>query len=82
MVNISTVGKSAIFAPDGSVIAELEWYEPGAMVEAVPLRTGLTPAMMVGSLPDVLLLLAATALSVWLAVTGSKPARRGSRTRR
>lgn len=48
VVNISTVGKSAIYAPDGKLISELEWYEPGVMVETVELRTGNTPAVAIG----------------------------------
>lgn len=48
VVNISTVGLSAIIAPDGSTIAELPWYEPGAMVEDVPLSNTVTPAVVWG----------------------------------
>lgn len=52
VVNISTVGLSAIYLPDGKVLSEIEWYTPAAMVEDVPLYTGLTPAMFIGSLFD------------------------------
>jgi len=52
VVNISTVGLSAIYLPDGKVLSEVEWYTPAAMVEDVPLYTGLTPAMFIGSLFD------------------------------
>lgn len=52
VVNISTVGLSAIYLPDGKVLSEVQWYTPAAMVEEVPLFTGLTPAMYVGSLFD------------------------------
>ena len=48
VVNISTVGTSAIIAPDGSTIAQLPWYEPGAMVETVPLASTVTPAVAAG----------------------------------
>lgn len=48
VVNISTVGTSAIIAPDGSTIAELPTFEPGAMVESVPLSTTITPAAVMG----------------------------------
>ena len=82
VVNISTVGKSAIFAPDGEVLAELEWYEPGAMLETLPLRSGSTPAMLVGGLPDVLVLVAALLLSLWLGAQTSKRIRRGGRAGR
>jgi apolipoprotein N-acyltransferase len=67
VVNISTVGKSAIFGPDGSVLSELEWYQPGAMVTTVELRSGLTPAMRLGRWFDLInfgiVLLLATYLS-------------------
>jgi apolipoprotein N-acyltransferase len=52
VVNISTVGLSAIYLPNGKVLSEVEWYTPAAMVEDVPLFTGLTPAMYVGTLFD------------------------------
>lgn len=48
VVNISTVGTSAIIAPDGSTIAQLPVFEPGAMVEEVPLSTSVTPASVIG----------------------------------
>jgi apolipoprotein N-acyltransferase len=48
VVNISTVGTSAIIAPDGSTIDQLEWYTAGAMVADVPLSTQITPAVLLG----------------------------------
>jgi apolipoprotein N-acyltransferase len=48
VVNISTVGTSAIIHPDGSVHHQLEWYEPGVMIDDVPLSTTMTPAVAVG----------------------------------
>jgi apolipoprotein N-acyltransferase len=48
VVNISTVGTSAIIYPDGSVHHQLEWYEPGVMVDDVPLSTTMTPAVVGG----------------------------------
>ena len=57
VVNISTVGLSAIFLPTGETLAELPWYEPGAMVERVPLYSGMTPALIVGGWIDLLILL-------------------------
>lgn len=77
VVNISTVGKSAIFGPDGTEISSLEWYQPGAMVETVPLRSGLTPAMLVGGFPDLLLVFATLVLAAWLTVASRQPVRRG-----
>ena len=57
VVNISTVGLSAIFLPTGETLAELPWYEPGAMVERVPLHSGMTPALIIGGWIDLLILL-------------------------
>ncbi|MEO5919604.1 MAG: apolipoprotein N-acyltransferase [Pseudolysinimonas sp.] len=48
VVNISTVGTSAIIYPDGSVHHQLEWYEPGVMIDDVPLSTTMTPAVIGG----------------------------------
>jgi apolipoprotein N-acyltransferase len=48
VVNISTVGLSAIYLPTGKVLSELTWYQEGAMVERVPLYNGITPAMFAG----------------------------------
>ncbi len=48
VVNISTVGASAVILPDGSTAAELPRYEAGAMVVDVPLSTTTTPAVVIG----------------------------------
>ena len=48
VVNDSTVGVSAIFAPDGRVLDQLPTFEPGVMVARVPLRSSITPAMAIG----------------------------------
>jgi apolipoprotein N-acyltransferase len=48
VVNISTVGLSAVLAPDGTTVAELPWYEAGALVEDVSLSSTITPAVAVG----------------------------------
>jgi apolipoprotein N-acyltransferase len=81
VVNISTVGKSAIFAPDGSVLDSLEWYQPGAMVQTVELRTGLTPAMLIGSWFDWLNLAVVALVALWLA-TQSRQATSARKPRR
>ncbi|GAB7044564.1 MULTISPECIES: apolipoprotein N-acyltransferase [Catenuloplanes] len=44
VVNVSTVGTSAIIAADGSTIDRLPTFRAGAMVQTVTLRDGLTPA--------------------------------------
>jgi len=55
VVNLSTVGTSQVIAPDGSSIDGLPADEPGQMLTDVPLRTGLTPAVMIGSWLNALL---------------------------
>ena len=44
LIGISTVGVSAVYAPDGSIIESLPEFKPGVMVQTVPLRTSQTPA--------------------------------------
>jgi apolipoprotein N-acyltransferase len=48
VVNISTVGTSAVIAPDGSISHQLPVYTPDAIVADVPLATGKTPAVWGG----------------------------------
>lgn len=48
VVNLSTVGTSQVIAPDGTTIDGLPADEPGTMLTDVPLRTGLTPAVILG----------------------------------
>lgn len=50
LVNISTVGTSAIVLPDGTEADRLPTYTAGAMVAEVPLVTGQTPALLYGAL--------------------------------
>ena len=62
VVNDSTVGVSAIFAPDGEVLDQLPTFEPGVMVARVPLRSSITPAMAIGGALDLGINLAALVL--------------------
>lgn len=48
VVNDSTVGVTAMYAPDGSIIAQLPTFERGALVESVPLSTTMTLATVAG----------------------------------
>jgi len=48
VVNISTVGTSAIITPDGDTLDRLPTWVPGAMVQTVPLSSTITPAMSLG----------------------------------
>lgn len=49
LVNISTVGTSAIVLPNGRSIDALEPHTAGAMVAEIPLVTGETPALRFGA---------------------------------
>jgi len=55
VVNLSTVGTSQVIGPDGRTIDALPADEPGAMVTVVPLRTGLTPGILLGGAIQTLL---------------------------
>lgn len=48
VVNISTVGLSAVIAPDGTIVQQLPWYSAGTMVQDVALSTAITPAVATG----------------------------------
>jgi apolipoprotein N-acyltransferase len=48
VVNISTVGTSQVIAPDGSVMDGLAADTSGHLLVDVPLRTGLTSAVVIG----------------------------------
>ena len=47
VVAISTVGVSAMYRPDGKVLVEIPTFEPGVMLQNLPLRTSQTPAFWV-----------------------------------
>ncbi len=48
VVNISTVGTSAIIGPAGETIDRLPTFTAGTMVQTVPLSENITPAMRAG----------------------------------
>lgn len=48
VVNLSTVGTSQVIAPDGTTIDGIAAGVAGHMLTDVPLRTGLTPAVIIG----------------------------------
>lgn len=62
LVNISTVGVSKIFLADGSIVEQLPIFEPGVMVQTLPLRNSTTPAMAIGAGFDLSVNFAALAL--------------------
>ena len=63
-MNISTVGVSLIFLPNGQVIDQLPIFEPGVMIQTVPLRTSITPAMVIGEAFDLTVNTAALGLII------------------
>lgn len=65
VVNISTVGLSAIVLPTGEVVASLPSYQPGVMQAALPLRSSLTPAMAFGGSLEIVNNFAALGLVVF-----------------
>ncbi|NUU21672.1 MAG: apolipoprotein N-acyltransferase [Streptomycetaceae bacterium] len=58
-VVVSTVGISAVVAPDGSIMSRTGLWEPGVLVETVPLRDGTTLADRVGYWPELAICLIA-----------------------
>jgi apolipoprotein N-acyltransferase len=82
VVNISTVGQSAIYAPDGREISSLEWYKPGAMLETLELRSGVTLAMILGPALDPINGLFVGGLAFWTFFTRRESKLRGSKTKR
>jgi len=77
VVNVSTVGVSAIYSPDGSVIDQVPSFEPAAMLDKLPLRKSITPAMVIGPVFDLLInLSAAMLLAISFYRSAWPPARR------
>lgn len=75
-VQVSTVGVSAMILPDGAVLARTGLFTDQELVASLPLRTTLTPAARLRSLPQTAIyLLAAAAV---LAGVGVPNPRRGS----
>lgn len=48
VVNVSTVGITAVIQADGTITDRLPWYEPGAIITDLPLHTAVTPAVLLG----------------------------------
>ena len=68
LVNVSTVGTSEILAPDGSTLAAIESFVPGAVVAEVPIVSATTPAMRFGHIVTAALI-AAAVLALGAAIT-------------
>ncbi|MEU2238089.1 apolipoprotein N-acyltransferase [Streptomyces sp. NPDC018338] len=62
-----TSGVSAIIRPDGEIVSQTKMFTPDVLVEKVPLRSSLTPATRMGTLPEALLAALAAAGLGWSA---------------
>jgi apolipoprotein N-acyltransferase len=80
VVQISTVGVSAVIAPDGTVLQQTGLFEAAEMVATLPLRTSLTPAAYLAPVLSWAFPLAGAAL--WLAGIGAAVAALAARRRR
>ncbi|MRG58419.1 apolipoprotein N-acyltransferase [Agromyces sp. CFH 90414] len=78
VVNISTVGTSQVMLADGSTIDSLPADEPGAMVTDVPLRTGATPAVVLGEWVPAMILVLSLGGLVAAGVLARRRARRAT----
>ncbi|MDV5144056.1 apolipoprotein N-acyltransferase [Streptomyces sp. SBC-4] len=74
-----TSGVSAVIRPDGEIVSQTKMFTPDVLVEEVPLRSSLTPATRMGTLPEALLVALAAAGLGWSALRSVR-ARRRSRT--
>lgn len=70
-----TSGVSAIIRPDGKIVAQTELFTPDVLVEKVPLRSSLTPATRMGTLPEALLAAIAVAGLGWSAARSVRAGR-------
>ena len=52
VVHVSTVGVSGLIAPDGSVVEQGGHFTSEVLTADLPLRTGLTPATVLGAWPE------------------------------
>ena len=68
LVNISTVGLSAIYLPNGKQIDSLPSFKPGLMIQDIPLSREITPAMMFGKSFDLVVNFSALAQVVLVLV--------------
>lgn len=63
-----TSGVSAVIRPDGTIVQKTGMFTADALVDEVPLRSSLTPATRLGTLPEGVLTLLAVAGLGWVTV--------------
>ncbi|WP_030902003.1 apolipoprotein N-acyltransferase [Streptomyces sp. NRRL F-5126] len=74
----TTSGVSAIIEPDGSITRKSGMFTPAILEGKVPLRTSLTPATRLGTLPEWLLVAVGGAGVAWTVVRTVRSRRGGS----
>jgi apolipoprotein N-acyltransferase len=78
VIQAATTGKSAVIGPDGTVHDESgPLFRSDVLIDTVPLRTGLTPAVRVGAAPE-WFLAALAALGVVAVAVQDRRARAGA----
>ncbi|MFD9606016.1 apolipoprotein N-acyltransferase [Streptomyces sp. NPDC059970] len=63
-----TSGVSAVIRPDGTIVQQTKLFTADALVDKVPLRSSLTPATRMGTLPEGVLALIAVAGLGWVTI--------------
>jgi apolipoprotein N-acyltransferase len=76
LVNISTVGPSAVYLADGTEVDSLPAFTRGFMNTTLPLRTSKTPAIFTVQPITFAVLLTASTLVLWLFGSSIKGRRR------
>src|SRR6185437_1774568 len=71
----STIGVSAIIAPDGHVISASTAWKRAELEARVPLESALTPADRVGSWPELIIVIGTALALIWS--LAQRPLRRG-----
>ncbi|MFF7949494.1 apolipoprotein N-acyltransferase [Streptomyces griseorubiginosus] len=72
-----TSGVSAIIMPDGRITQRTGMFVPASLVQKVPLRSSETPATLMGTLPEMLLVLVAAGGLGWAVSAGLRGRRTG-----
>ncbi|MCP3818661.1 apolipoprotein N-acyltransferase [Streptomyces sp. A3M-1-3] len=60
-----TSGVSAVISPDGEVVQKTRMFTPAALVAEVPLRSSLTPATRLGTIPEAVIVALAAGGAGW-----------------
>jgi len=72
VVHISTVGVSGLIMPDGRLVERSSLFTQDVLAARLPLRTGITPAVRLGAIPEALLAGTGLALAAGAVVRGRR----------